>query len=160
MNGGALPYVLMFVAAGLALSLLTSAVAWRSLSALWVSAVLVAMLAPVNVPDGVLLAGFWLSMIAAAAAVLLGRGVAQPVAIGAAVNNGAWSGALAAASDLRGAMTIALPISLLFVAGRWFNHRGYGIALKVLSSWLIAVGALALFVSLVPTPGYELDHME
>jgi hypothetical protein len=160
MNGGALPFVLMFAAVALALTSLSPTVAWRSLAALSVSAMIFAAIPVAEESSDFLFVGFWLSMIATAATVFLGRAIPQPVAIGAAINDGAWSGALAAALDMRGAMAFALPLSLLFMAGRWFNRRGYGIALKVLSSWLIAVGALAMFVSLVPTPGYESDHME
>jgi hypothetical protein len=160
MNGGALPFVLMFAAVGLALTTVTWTVAWQSLASLSGSALLFTLVFDTGNSPEIIFAGFWLSMIGTAAAVWFRSGVQQPLAIGAAINNGAWSGALAAASDLRLLMMIALPVSLLFVAGRWFKQQGYGIALKVLSSWLVAVGALAMFVSLVPTPGYEADHME
>ena len=35
-----------------------------------------------------------------------------------------------------------------------------GIAVKVAASWMIAISSLALFVSLMPHPGYVPDHME
>ena len=38
--------------------------------------------------------------------------------------------------------------------------RGWGIAVKVVASWLAAVAILATMLSLVPTPGYMPDHME
>ena len=33
-------------------------------------------------------------------------------------------------------------------------------AVKVAASWMIAVSSLALFVSMMPHPGYVPDHME
>jgi hypothetical protein len=158
-NGGALPFVLLFAAVGLALTRAPSKMAWLSVAGLCASALLFAMFTPPERLQGVLFMGLWLSMIVTATAVLIGRSIPAPFAIAVAVNAGAWAGLLAAASGLRLALTFALPISLLFVAGKWLKHSS-GIVPKVLSSWLIAVGTLAMLVALVPTPGYEADHIE
>ncbi len=160
MNGGALPFVLIYTAFGLALTKADPGKAWRSVALLALTALLLSLTpVPPSWGDTVLL-GFWLSMILTAGLVLASREMAQPLAIEVAITNGAFAGLLASMSDMRAALIFALPLSLLFVGGRWLIRRGYGIVPKVLSSWLIAVGALAMFVSLVPTPGYELDHME
>lgn len=160
MNGGALPYALMFAAVGLALAFAHPRAAWLSIASLVLAALLVSFAPLSEAVQGPVLIGFWLSVIGTAALAAAACKLGQPAMIAAAVNGGAWSGALAAASEGRAAMALAMPMVLLFLAGKWFMHRGYGIAPRVLSSWLIAVAALAMFVSLVPTPGYEADHME
>lgn len=160
MNGGALPYVLMFAAVGMALASADREPAWRSVGGLALAALLFSFVPlPEKLQKGIFI-GFWLSMIGTAALAVAAREISQPLAIAAATIDGAWAGALASASESRTALAFALPVSLLFVAGQWFIRRGYGIAPRVFSSWLIAVAALAMFVSLVPTPGYEADHME
>ena len=160
MNGGALPYVLIFAAVGLALTFAESRLAWRSIAGLALAALLFSFAPlPANLQQPVFI-GFWLSVIGTAVLAVAAREFSHPLAIAAAVNDGAWAGALASVSESRAALAFALPISLLFLAGKWFMRRGYGIVPRVLSSWLIAVAALAMFVSLVPTPGYEADHME
>lgn len=159
MNGGALPLVLMFAAVGLALMSVAPKAAWLSIACLSLSTLLFAMFEPSEAMQSALFAGFWLSLMATAATVLFGRSLPALVAAALAVNAGAWSGLLAALTHSRTTLIFALPISLLFVTSRWLKPS-YGVVTKVLSSWLIAVGTLAMLVSMVPTPGYEADHME
>lgn len=160
MNGGALPLMLMSAAVGLGLSYAPVRLAWLGVAGFALAALLVAF-APV--PQGAAKAiylGFWLSAIAAASLVLLPRAAGARVALIAAINSGAWAGALTALGGSRAALVFAVPLTLIFLPARRFACGGRDIVLKVLSSWLIAISALAAFVSLVPTPGYEPDHME
>jgi len=76
------------------------------------------------------------------------------------MNAGGWAGALTSLSGMHGALWLALPFSLLCLPGRRIERRGLGIAIKVAASWMIAISSLALFVSLMPHPGYVPDHME
>lgn len=160
MNGGVLPFVLIGAAVALALTYASALRAWLGVGGFALGAVLLAL---VPVPDsavGIVHAGFWISTIGAAALVLAPTVAATPLAVAAAINGGAWAGAFTATSEARASVAIALPVTLLFLPGRWFRCGERQIVLKVVSSWLIAVSALAAFVSLVPTPGYEADHME
>ncbi len=160
MNGGVLPFLLMGVAVGLALTIVPSRVAWAGLASFAISALLAMLLSLPERASGVVFAAFWLSTIAAACLVLVPRSISPSVAIVVAINGGAWSGALTTTTGARSTLAFALPFILFFVPGRWFKCGGREIVLKVLASWLIAVSALAALVSLVPTPGYEPDHME
>jgi hypothetical protein len=150
----------MGAAVGLALTIVRFRIAWAGLASFAISALL-AMFLPL--PEGALsmvFTAFWLSTIAAACLVLI-PGTASPwLAIILAINGGVWSGMLTTVTGARSPLALALLFALFFVPGRWFRCGGREIVLKVLSSWLIAVSALAALVSLVPTPGYEPDHME
>ena len=160
MNGGMLPFLLMAAAIALTLSL----VPWRwAIGGLVGFAICTIIAGALPIPQsagGLVIAGFWLSTVAAAALVLISPALPPTLAIAAAMNAGAWFGGLANLSGTRLALPLAVPLTLFFVPGRWFMYRQRQIVLKVLASWLIAVSALATFVSLVPTPGYVPDHME
>jgi len=104
--------------------------------------------------------GCWLSVIGCA--LLLLRPSEWPVTFffAAAANVGLWTGAVTSVAGRERDLAIALPCVLLFLPGRPIVVRGWGIALKVLASWLTAVAILATMVSLTPMPGYVSDHME
>jgi hypothetical protein len=159
-NAGLLPFILMAAAVALALAIPP----WRlALGGLAGFAMCALIMGALPVPQGVgslIVAGFWLSTVAAAALVLIPRALPPALAIAAALNAGVWFGGMASLSGTRLALPLAIPVTLFFVPGRWFMYRRQQIVLKVLSSWLIAVSVLATFVSLVPTPGYVPDHME
>jgi hypothetical protein len=160
MNGGMTPFLLMAAAVALALSLVPWRGALGGLAAFAICTQLAGALPILDGTGGLILGGFWLSTIACAALVLIPRAVPPAVAIVAALNAGTWFGGMASLNGTRLALPLALPLTLFFIPGRWFMYRQQGIVLKVLASWLIAVSALATFVSLVPTPGYVPDHME
>lgn len=160
MNAGMLPFILMAVAVALALAILPWRLALGGLTGFAICAVVAGALPVPPGANDLILAGFWLSTIIAAALVLLPRALPPAVAIAAVLNAGAWFGGMTSLSETRLALPLVLPLTLFFVLGRWFMDRRQEIVLKVLSSWLIAVSALATFVSLVPTPGYVPDHME
>ncbi|MDQ3471492.1 MAG: hypothetical protein M3428_03800 [Pseudomonadota bacterium] len=125
-----------------------------------VAAVCVATLRLPASLSGPVFAGSWLSVIATAALVFLPRGLPDWLAIAAGINGGGWLGALASLSPRPGELVFILPLTLSFLAGQWFTARGHAIVPKVVLSWIIAVASLSFFVSLMPTPGYQPDHME
>ena len=160
MNAGILPICLLFVAFGLTLSFASLRDALLGAICLAVTALLVASL---NVSASALepvFVGLWVSCIATVALMHVSRHLKTGLAVAVGLNAGAWTGALAAITPLRSMLLYALPILLLVIPGQWLVGRGYGIALKVVGSWVVAVAILAIFVSLTPTPGYKPDHMQ
>ncbi|MBA3577875.1 MAG: hypothetical protein H0W39_09745 [Sphingomonas sp.] len=160
MNAGAVPLLLLAGAIGFALAFQTMRAASLSAAAAITTALIMA-LAPIPQRfDQVITVGLLLSTLATAALVFLPANLRKLMVLAAAINGGAWMGAAASASSLKGELAAALPLTLLFIPGKWLTSRGYDIVIKVLSSWLVAIAALGMFVSLLPTPGYEADHME
>ena len=102
----------------------------------------------------------WLSVIANALMTYAPARMPSGSQLAAAVNTGVWAGAVTAVSGHGRDLAVALPAVLLFLPGRLVVARGWSIGVKVLASWLTAVAILATMVSMVPTPGYEPDHME
>lgn len=160
MNAGPVPLLLIAAALGLALSFTS----WRFAvisACLFAVATLVAILVPP--PAGLQdwpYGGLLVSTLLTAALVYLPVALPAPAAIAVAINDGVWTGLVASISSQREAVALALSLSLLFLPGQWIVRHGYSIGIKVVCSWLIAIAALAIFVSLVPTPGYKPDHME
>jgi hypothetical protein len=160
MNAGPVPLLLIAAALGLALSFASLRSAVIAV-ALFVVTAIIGALIPVS-PDmqDRLFAGLLVSTLGTAALVYLPKGLSDVAAWIAGANDGLWLGLVAAITHQRGSVAFALPLCLLLVPGRWVVQHGYSIAIKVICSWLIAIAALAIFVSLVPTPGYKPDHME
>lgn len=160
MRGGFLPPAILIAALGLALAFIPVRRAFIA-TALMVTLALAAWSAgpPASWIEPIFVA-CWLSVIATAA--LVHRPLALPAwaFLVAAANAGLWAGAVISVAGHGRDLAIALPCVLLFVAGRPIVHRGWGIGVKVLASWLTAVAILATMVSLTPTPGYKPDHME
>lgn len=152
---------LMCVAAGLALSRTSrSKDAWLGYVALIASA-LVASLLPIPAQyETVAFIGLWLSVAATAAFAIFSPEHGTRFAIPLAINAGIWAGGLATVSSNRTGLALAFPFGLVFMLGQWLGRNGYGVAVKVLASWAIAIAMLAFFVTLIPTAGYEADHME
>lgn len=160
MNAGILPMALLSAALGMALSFASRRGAWLGIAALAVTAVLVASTGlPASLGEAVF-AGAWLSVIATAALAFLPGALRDPWAVGAAINGGGWLGALASTSGRSGELIFVLPLALTFLAGQWLTTRGHAIVPKVVLSWIVAIASLSFFVSLMPTPGYQPDHME
>lgn len=160
MNGGILPLLLICATAGLALSLVGIRDSWLGIAAIIVSALAVSMFTIDPAASHIVFAGLFVSTILTAVLVYLPRSWPRHWAIPVAANAGGWAGALASLSAMHGALWLALPLSLLCLPGRMIDQRGLGIAVKVAASWMIAISSLALFVSLMPHPGYVPDHME
>lgn len=160
MNSGILPFLLMSSSVALALTIAPLRLGLFSAAGFAAAALLIALIAVPDSAEEAILTGFWLSAIVAAALVLVPAKLPASVASIVAINAGLWFGALMTVTEQGLSAALALAVATFFVPARWFRCRGGEIVLKVLSSWIIAVSALATLVSLVPTPGYEPDHME
>lgn len=118
----------------------------------------------VQLPGGaleVVFAACWASVILTAISVhgpsTLGKGQALALAF----NAGVWTGAVIGIAGAPVDLLKALPwVLVVLPAARVARTRG-AIALKVISSWLIAVAALAALLPFLPvTPGYLPDHLD
>ena len=160
MRGGFLPPAILCASLALALSF----VGWRLalIGAAIMAAVAVAAFALHPPLDwmGPIFVVTWFSVIANAAITQVAGRLNRRWFLAAAVNTGLWAGLVSAVAVTRHDLAVALPAVLLFVIGVPLVERGWGIAVKVVASWLAAVAILATMLSLVPTPGYMPDHME
>ena len=175
MRGGALPPAILCTAVGLALSsadctsqrlgvfavviaagaavigasaavIGAGAVAWSPLPARWTDAVCL---------------GCWSSTVINSMSVLVGRPLGRNPALLLAANSGIWAGAVVAVAGRNADLLLALPCTLTLLPASWVARRGGSIAVKVVSSWLIAIAILAATLQFLPvTPGYLPDHME
>jgi hypothetical protein len=103
----------------------------------------------------------WLSVATTAAAVHLPRGLRLWGVLLLSLNAGLWSSAVIALSGSPLDLLKAMPCVLIFVPASWVIGRGASIAVKVVSSWLIAVAILAATLQFLPvTPGYMPDHLD
>lgn len=161
MRGGALPPALLFAAFGLALSFAPRRAFAPCLGLLvFVAAAIGFLRIGPQWQDAVFL-GCWASVVLAAASVHLPGERKLMLVLILALNSGLWGGAVVAASGSRLDLFKSLPLALLCVPGRWLVDTQRQIAIKVLSSWLIAVALLAATLQITtPTPGYAPDHMD
>ncbi len=160
MRGGALPPALFCAALGLALAFAPRRAIPLALAALIAAALAASFIpTPPGWQDGIFLA-LWASIALTAASVHLPKGLPGAAAIGLAVNGGLWTGLVVASAGTRFDLLEALPCSLICIPAVFAVHKGWGIAVKVVASWLIAVAILAASLTLVPTPGYKPDHMD
>lgn len=161
MRGGALPPALLCAALGLALGFAPRR-AWPVSLAILVAVAVGAswLKIPPAWIDGVF-AGCWISVVLAAASVHLPGGMGRNTALALSANTGLWCGAVIAAAGTQVDLIEALPLALLCLPAGWLVGRGWGVAVKVVSSWLIAIALLAAFLPVTtPTPGYAPDHMD
>ena len=160
MRGAILPDALLAAAFGFAASFSRPGVAARSAPVLIGVAVVTALLPIAGVNDDLAFTGCWLSVLATAALVHLKGGMGPILAMAVAVNDGVWAGLVTHLSEGSVALALALPAVLTVVPGRLLVRRGWGIGVKVVASWLIAIAFLEAALVLVPTPGYKPDHMD
>ena len=158
MRGGAVPPALLFAALSCALAFTPPRTRWLGLLAVAV-ALLVSWLPVPSAWIEIMFIGCWAS-VAGTAALVHVRGVRFCPAVALAINVGAWAGATVAVTATRNALPSAVPVLALIVAAAWAVGRGWSIAVKVVSSWLIAIALLAAILPTLPTPGYAPDHME
>lgn len=161
MRGGVAPPALLFVALGLALAF-TPRRAWApSLFTLFATLGVFTFLPVPHVwLEGVFL-GCWISVIATAASVHLGRGLSPWTALALSFNAGVWASAVVTLSGSQLDLLEALPCVLILFPASWVIRRHASIPVKVVSSWVIAVAVLAAALQFLPvTPGYLPDHME
>lgn len=115
---------------------------------------------PTRWTDAVFL-GCWSSTVINSTSVLVGRPLGRNVAVMLAANSGMWVGAVIAVAGRKADLLWALPCTLTLLPASWVARRGGSIAVKVVSSWLIAIAVLAATLQFLPvTPGYLPDHME
>lgn len=160
MRGGALPAALIFAALGFALSF-----APRRIRAPALLVAAIAAIAMLQVPIGpthaeLVYFACWACVIGAAGSVHLPGGVPGRVALPLALVCGAGAGAVVTQAGGLRDLAAALPAAVVIVPASWLVSTDRGIAVKVVSSWLIAIAMLAAALPLTPTPGYAPDHME
>lgn len=160
MRGGFLPPAILLAALGLALAFIPLRRALVAAALAGVVAVLAWAAGPPARFIEPIFVACWLSVIVNAALMHRPEKIPQIALLGAAANAGLWAGLVTGVAGNGSDLAIALPCILLCVIGRPVVARGWGIAPKVLASWLTAVAILATMVSLTPTPGYKQDHME
>ncbi len=160
MTSGPLPMFLLCVALGLTLSLAPRRAGWIGVAGLALSAILTTTFSYSTDWAEEVFVGLTLSVIATAALCYFRRGPTDRWLLAAGINAGAWTGAFATLSDQRAALLLAVPLGVLIMLGGRLISSSYPIVIKVVASWIIAIAALSLFVSLLPTPGYQPDHME
>ena len=161
MRGGALPPAILCAALGLALASADSrhwrlgafGVAVAAGAAAWVPL-------PSGCTDGVFL-GCWSSTVLNALGVHRARPWRRPSMLLLCSNTGIWAGAVISIAGRKTDLLLAIPCTLTLLPAAWAIHRGGSIAVKVVSSWLIAVALLAAALQFLPvTPGYLPDHMD
>ena len=156
-----LPQILLAAALGLALSYSAGRAA---VVIMVVTAVAVALIPLSGLSEDWVFTGAWMSVAVMAASVHLPdawRLRAEPwLSRGMALWAGVWAGLLSHLAVAPASLGFALPFLGLAWAGVWLVGRGWGIAVKVAASWLIAVAVLQVGLGFVPTPGYEGDHLE
>jgi len=161
MRGGALPPALLLAALAFALAHASPRARIWSLIALLGT---LAVLSQLALPDDWLETAFlgcWISTAATAAAVHLPRGPGLAGAILLSMNAGFWAQAVVALSGTPLDLFAALAVVLLILPAAWLVARGASIAVKVASSWLIAIAMLVAVLPFLPvTPGYLPDHLE
>ena len=160
MRGGVVPPALLFAALACMLAFAPRRVRLPAVVAALLAAVAVAQLPlPPRWVEGVFL-GCWASTVATAALVHFPRRLTGRRTLLLGLNAGAWAGATVALAGTTVDLAKAAPWLALVVPGAWLVATRRGVAVKVVSSWLIAIALLAAVLPLVPTPGYAPDHME
>ncbi len=159
MRDTVLPVALLAAALGMALSFADRVTARNAAIAALVTAAAVSVLPFGAVDEPVGFTAMWLSIIAVAASVHFTALHRPAVFYVLAVNAGLWSGVITHVSGNSEAL-MALPLVCLFLPGLYVVRRGWGVGIKVVCSWLIAIAALEIGLMFVPTPGYVPDHMD
>ncbi len=103
--------------------------------------------------------GLWASTVLTAALVHFPQR-RRAVLLVLGVNAGLWAGASIAVAGTALDLARAAAWLALVLPGAWLVATRRGVAVKVVSSWLIAIALLAAVLPIVPTPGYAPDHME
>ena len=160
MRGGSLPPALLSAALGLALAYAPPRARYAGLLVLWIVAPLAALVSlGLQWEEAVFLA-CWAGVILAAASVHLPQGLNTGAAIALALVIAVLAGAVTAVAGSVPALVMALPWVLVTIPAAWLVAHGRGIAVKIVSSWLIAIALLSAALPLAPIPGYQADHLE
>lgn len=160
MRGGIVPPALLFAALACALAFAPRRLRLTALLTALVAAFGVAQLPLPSRTIEIAFLGCWVSVVATAALVHRSRWLSTSVPLVVAANAGAWSGATIALTGTTLDLAKATLVFALLIPGVWLVAQRRGVAVKVVSSWLIAIAVLAAVLPLVPTPGYAPDHMQ
>lgn len=160
MRSAALPAALLFATLGLTLAFAPRRIRVPGLAATTIGAAIVSLLGLPIVMQDTAFVGCWASLIVTAACVHLRGGPGPRAVLALSGNAGLWAGAVIAATGSPFDLLRALPGALIILPAA-IIHRHAPIALKIASSWLIAVAMLAASLNFLPvTPGYLPDHLE
>ena len=110
--------------------------------------------------DDVAFTGCWLSVLVTAGGVHLAGRLPTLAVRGLALNAGLWCGLAAEVGGGWEKLLIGLPFVAASVPARLLLKAGYGISLRVVASWLMAIAGLESILPLLPTPGYRGDHLD
>lgn len=160
MREAALPCALLAASLGMALSYAEPRASRLAAAVMAAIALTVALVPLAGINDDVAFTGCWVGILMAAASVHLPKGPPPWLSFFLAANGGLWAGLVSHVQGGAGAMVMGLPLLLLLIPGQMLIARGWGIAIKVACSWLIAIALLEAGLNLVPTPGYMPDHMD
>ncbi|WP_340313602.1 hypothetical protein [Rhizorhabdus argentea] len=161
MRGGALPPALLLASLALALAFEAPRIRIWSLVALAGTLAALSWMPPPRDWLEIAFLGCWTSMAGTAAAVHLPRGLGLAGSVTLSINAGLWASAVVGLAGSPPDILKALAALLLMLPARWLIARRGAIAVKVASSWLIAIAVLAgALPFLSVTPGYLPDHLE
>jgi len=159
MNAGIVPLLLLSLTVGLMLAFVPTRRATIA-SVVFAATAFLSFWVPLGLAPNMIFTGLWLTMIVAAILVYLPVAKWSIAALPICLSAGYWLGACAGLSNDLTALVIGiLPLFISFPA-RWLTVRKFGIAVKIVASWMIAIASLSVFLTLIPTPGYKPDHME
>ena len=157
---GAMPPALLCLALGLALAFVPMRIAVGGAALLATVACGTWWIMPAATPPEPILISCLVSVIATAATTYLPRPLTIAPAVLFSLNAGGWAGASVAVAGTGVDLATAVPLVLVTALGAALVARGWGIAVKVAASWLIAIAALSAVLTLTPVPGYVPDHMD
>lgn len=160
MRGAALPAALLCAALGLLLACAPRRAVAPALLVLGAAACAASVLPIGGWAIEAAFLGCWVSIILIATATYLPRELPAWLVLIAAGDAGIFAGAVIAGEGARADLLRALPAALICLPTIWIAHQGWRIAIRVVSSWLIAIALLAALLPTAPTPGYQPDHME
>ena len=160
MRGGALPAGLLCAAFGLLLAFAPRRSIVPALLLLATTATIISLIPVKDAWGEAAFLGCWASVIVFAAALHLPGGAPFWLTLAFALDAGLWAGAVIVRRGAQGDLLRALPPVLICLPARFAAAHGWSIAVKVVSSWLVAVALLAALLPTALTPGYVPDHME
>lgn len=161
MSNGTLAAALLCSATGLALAAAPRPARMPGFFALALAATGAAFAPIPSGWSGGVFLGCWISVAGSAATVHWRGGLGWRWAVALSLNAGIWSGAAAALAGSRLDLLSALACAMLWLAAASLAWPRAPIAVKVVSSWLIAVAMLAAILPFASvTPAYLPDHLE
>lgn len=160
MRDATLPAALLAISLGLSLAAVSMRIAAEAIAALIITAIVLALLPTQPAAADLIFSCCWISILICAALVHVSRFMDRAVWSLLGVNAGIWIGLLCRLQGGFGVAWVSLPLTAIYIPAAYIHRRHWGIALKVVASWLIAIAALELALTLVPTPGYKPDHMD